>query len=103
MNIIVNAQAAEWFKEEVGIREGAGIRFKSKIYANSPINEGFGLAMEADEPMKPIAKTTTDNGILFFVEENDEWFFNGHDLLVDFDEKRKEPVYFYLKDGKPVE
>ncbi|MBF6626549.1 HesB/YadR/YfhF family protein [Tuanshanicoccus lijuaniae] len=103
MNIIVSSQAAEWFKEEVGIREGAGIRFKSKIYGNSPVTEGFAIAMEADEPMNPIAKTVTENGLLFFVEENDEWFFNGHDLSVEFDEKRKEPKYRYLKDGKPIE
>lgn len=103
MKITVNPKSAAWFKEEVGIPEGFGIRFKSKIYANSPINEGFGIAFDVDEPMLPIATTNTENGIMFFVEENDEWFFNGHDLHVDYSEKFKEPRYVYLKDGKPVE
>lgn len=103
MEITVNPKAAAWYKEEVGIREGFGIRFKSKIYANSPMTEGFGIAMDADEPLNPIASLTTDNGVLFFVEENDEWFFNGHDLYVDYDETLKEPRYVYLKNGKPVE
>ncbi|HFI0462952.1 TPA: HesB/YadR/YfhF family protein [Streptococcus suis] len=103
MKIIVSPKAAAWYKEEVGIKPGFGIRFKSKIYANSPVNEGFGLAFDTDEPVNPIAQTTTENGILFFVEENDEWFFNQHDLQVDFNEQLKEPKYVYLKDGIPVE
>lgn len=100
MKIIVSPEAAAWYQEEVGIKEGFGIRFKSKIYADSPIMEGFGLAFDTDEPFKPIAETRTENGILFFVEENDEWFFNGHDLQVDLDNKRQEPTYSYLKDGQ---
>lgn len=103
MEIIVKPKAAAWYQEEVGIKPGFGIRFKAKIYANSPINEGFGLAFDTDEPVQPISQTTTENGILFFVEENDEWFFNGHDLMVDYNEKLKEPRYIFLIDGKVVE
>ena len=102
MKIIVKPEAAAWFKEEVGIKEGFGIRFKSKIYANSPIFEGFGIAMDVDQPMNTIAETVTENGVLFFIEENDEWYFSGYDLLVDYSEKYHEPKYIYLKDGKPV-
>ena len=35
------------------------------------------------------------NGITYFVETGDEWFFQGHDLDVVFDEKLKEPSYSY--------
>lgn len=102
MKIVIEPKAAQWFKEEVGIREGYGIQFKSKIYGNSPINEGFGLSVDIDIPNHP-ATTTEENGILFFIEEEDTWFFGEHDLLVSYDETYQEPKYIYLKNGKPVQ
>ncbi|MDU6523206.1 MAG: iron-sulfur cluster biosynthesis protein, partial [Enterococcus sp.] len=33
------------------------------------------------------------NGMLFFIEEADEWFFKGYDLVVDYDEELDEPKY----------
>lgn len=101
MEITINPQAAKWFKEEVGLKDGFGIRFKSRIYGSSPINDGFSIGIEPDVPLNPIASTKVENGIMFFIEENDEWFFNGYDLYVDFDEKLREPKYIYnLRENK---
>ncbi|MBG9979707.1 hypothetical protein HZY91_01750 [Facklamia sp. DSM 111018] len=103
MKLAVDQAAANWFKEEVGLRKGAGIRFKTKIYSSSPLNKGFGLAIEPSEPSdQPIAEYTADNGIYFFIEENDLWFFDGHDLEVTLDEQGQEPYYHYLKDGVAI-
>lgn len=105
MKINVTTEAAKWFSENVGLPENqkdAGIRFKTMIYASSPVNPGFGLAIEPNLPEKPIAKFTTDEGLLFFVEESDAWFFNDHDLRVDFDAENGEPKYIYLKDGVAI-
>ncbi len=33
----------------------------------------------------------------FFVEEEDVWFFDGHDLYVDYDEKEDELLFDYKK------
>lgn len=97
MQIMVNPKAAQWFKEEVGLNEGFGIRFKTRIYGKSPINDGFTIGIEPDQPLNPIASTVTDNGVLFFIEENDQWYFEGYDLIVDFDEKLQEAKYVYKK------
>lgn len=35
------------------------------------------------------------DGILFFIDEADEWFFKGYDLEVDYDETLDEPVYHF--------
>ena len=48
MKLTVDEKAANWFKDEVGIREGAGIRIKAKIYGGSPVREGFGLAIDPE-------------------------------------------------------
>ncbi|UUX34049.1 HesB/YadR/YfhF family protein [Fundicoccus culcitae] len=99
----VSNEAADWFKEEVGIPEGSGIRIKAKIYASSPINQGFGIAVDSEVPSKPIVKFEAPNGILFFIEDNDSWFFDGYGLKVELDKDLNEPKYIYLKDGKVVE
>ena len=31
----------------------------------------------------------------FFIEEADEWFFKGYDLLVDYDPNLEEPTYHF--------
>ncbi|MPM44453.1 hypothetical protein SDC9_91131 [bioreactor metagenome] len=33
----------------------------------------------------------------FFIEEADEWFFKGYDLVVDYDAKKDEPAYHFEK------
>ena len=38
-----------------------------------------------------------DVDVNFFIEENDQWYFDGYDLIVDFDEKLQEPKYVYKK------
>lgn len=102
MNLTVDEKAAKWFKTEVGIREGAGIRIKAKIYGGSPVREGFGLAIDPIEPLSPVVSFKADNGVLFFIEDNDEWFFDGHDLLITLSDTYNEPHYIYSKDGVAI-
>lgn len=33
------------------------------------------------------------DGIIYFIEEIDDWFFKGYDLIVDYDEKNDELCY----------
>lgn len=102
MQITVEPKAAAWFKEEVGLPAGSGVRFLAKVYGCSPVNSGFSLAMETNYPVNPSVTLTSDNGVFFFIEERDEWFFDGHDLTVSFDEKLKEPKYIYMKNGVAI-
>ncbi|MDO4432807.1 MAG: iron-sulfur cluster biosynthesis protein [Aerococcaceae bacterium] len=102
MKLIIEPQAAAWFKEEVGLPEGSGVRFLVKVYGCSPVNSGFSLAMETNYPANPSVSVRAENGVHFFIEEQDEWFFDGHDLQVSYNETLKEPKYLYLKDGVAI-
>ena len=48
MELKVDPASVAWFKEEVGLPQGAGVRFLVKVYGCSPINSGFSLAMETN-------------------------------------------------------
>ncbi len=44
MKIEVSEKALRWFKEEVGLEKGKKVRFYTKIYGTSPVQEGYSLA-----------------------------------------------------------
>ena len=96
MQLTIDKKAQAWFEEEMGVSKERGVRFLGKVYGCSPIHEGFSLAVEVDAPSNPYV-SVEENGITYFVETGDEWFFRGHNLEVSFDEKLKEPSYNYTK------
>lgn len=97
MEITVSEAAIKWFKEEVGLTEGDMVKFYSQIYGNSPVQENFALAFTIDnEPVDMEVKAEVA-GIVFYVEERDIWFFSGHNLHVDFNERKDELEYSYSK------
>ncbi|KIL48760.1 hypothetical protein KP77_19710 [Jeotgalibacillus alimentarius] len=96
MNIIVTDDALEWFKNEMLIEEGAHVRFFAKYGGSSAVQEGFSLGVSKDEPGEPAAEAEKD-GIHFFVEESDLWYFDGHDLHVSYNAKLDGPEYEYKK------
>jgi uncharacterized protein YneR len=95
MEIKISNQAQKWFKEEIGLEKGVPVKFYVQMYGNSPVQKGYSLAFTKEDPIHNYIGTEVD-GILFFVEEPDLWFFDGHDLLVDYDEKLDEIVYKYV-------
>ncbi|MHC5247744.1 HesB/YadR/YfhF family protein [Enterococcus sp. LJL90] len=94
MKITVTDQALAWFKKELTFPAGSGVHFYGKVYGATNVHEGFSVGMSVDQPVAPIYSETID-GILFFVEETDAWFFADYDLLVDYDEKLEEPNYTF--------
>lgn len=97
MKIEVSEKALHWFKEEVGLENGKKVRFYSKIYGTSPVQEGYALAFTIDNDSSDAAVHVVSDGITFFVGESDLWFFNGHDLHIEYNEGMDEVEYKYIK------
>ncbi|MCI2254047.1 HesB/YadR/YfhF family protein [Domibacillus sp. PGB-M46] len=98
MNIDITNEALNWFKEEMQAAEGDTVRFYVRYGGSSPLHEGFSLGMTKDEPLEP-AVTVSHEGVTYFVEEKDVWYFDGHHLKVTYDEKLQEPAFEYIKDS----
>jgi uncharacterized protein YneR len=94
LNIHISKAALTWFKEEVGLDTGSYVRFYPMIYGNSPVQENFSLGFSIEAPVDAIASSEAE-GIHFYVEETDVWYFNGHDLYVEFNEAMDEVEYQY--------
>ncbi|WP_046176131.1 HesB/YadR/YfhF family protein [Domibacillus indicus] len=98
MKIEITNQAKKWFEEEMQVKKGGFVRFYVRYGGSSPLHEGFSLGAAKDEPIEPDVTVSYD-GITYFVEEKDVWYFDGHDLKVGFDDALQEPAYEYIKEA----
>jgi uncharacterized protein YneR len=92
MNIIVTPKALDWFKKELDLQAGDAVRFFARYGGCSTVQKGFSLGLAKEDPVEPAAQTTVD-GITFFVEDQDRWYFDDHDLTVDVNEETDEPMF----------
>lgn len=94
MKIVITEQAMQWFKEEMEVEQGDMVRFYARYGGSSPFHEGFSLGMNREEPHE-IGVETKHEGVRFYIEKSDEWFFNAHNLHVAVDETLDELHYTY--------
>ena len=94
MEIKLSKEALHWFRQEMEVETGDYIRFYARYGGSSPFHEGFSLGMNRELPHE-IGVETVIEDIHFYIEKSDEWFFNGHHLLVDVDATNDELSYSY--------
>ncbi|CUS26080.1 hypothetical protein FC70_GL000523 [Paucilactobacillus oligofermentans DSM 15707 = LMG 22743] len=100
MKITVTKQASNWFHNEMGLKSGNGVRFFGKVYGKTPVHDGFSIGMARDDRALHASSTTEYDGVRYFVDGLDDWFFKGYDLTVDYDEKTDGPKYEYINNGE---
>jgi uncharacterized protein YneR len=94
MNFSISNKAADWYKNELDLNTGDKIRFYVRYGGHSPIQKGFSLGISPDSPSNTSIKVE-EAGITFFIENDDLWFFDNHDLEIDLNEKMNEPEFIY--------
>ncbi|MFC0471826.1 HesB/YadR/YfhF family protein [Halalkalibacter kiskunsagensis] len=95
MNIQITKPALQWFKDELDIKgEGEFIRFFARYGGCGSIQSGFSLGISQEKPSIIGTKEEID-GIIFFIEEDDLWYFKGHDLKVKYSRKHDEIEFVY--------
>ncbi len=97
MKIVISKSALTWFKDEVELKKGDKVKFYPKVYGNSPVQEGFSLGFTVDNTPIDLVTKFEAEGLMFYIEETDMWFFNGHDLHVDYNPKTDEIEYSYTQ------
>ncbi|WP_088105294.1 HesB/YadR/YfhF family protein [Halalkalibacter urbisdiaboli] len=96
MKIEITKPALAWFKQEFDL-QGKGeetIRFYARLGGCASIQTGFSLGISQDTP-STIGVSQEMEGILFFIEQEDLWFFKQYDLKVKFSRKRNEIEFVY--------
>lgn len=97
MKIVLTDRALKWFKEDYGVKEDEYVKFYPQIYGTSPVQDNFALAFnKVDQPIDKGVIVEIEN-IRFLVEQDDLWFFDGHDLKVDYLDDEDEVIFDYQK------
>lgn len=73
MNLTISPEAMQWFKKELVVDQGSGIRFFGKIYGKTQVHDGFSVGMSVDKPERPIVEQTID-GLLFLLMKQTNGF-----------------------------
>ncbi|WP_332694656.1 HesB/YadR/YfhF family protein [Halalkalibacter lacteus] len=95
MNIQITKPALQWFKDELDIKEeGEYIRFFARYGGCGSIQSGFSLGVSQEQP-SIIGSQEVVDGITFFIEEEDLWYFKGLDLKVKYSRKNEEIEFVY--------
>ncbi|RSL34437.1 hypothetical protein D7Z54_04590 [Salibacterium salarium] len=94
-NITLTQPAVKWFQKEMNTKPGDYIRFYARYGGISPIHPGFSIGITKSEQPYEVAVQTQENGVTFFIEETDKWYFDGYDLHVKFSRKDDQIKYEY--------
>jgi uncharacterized protein YneR len=94
MNINMSEKAFAWYKDELQLQKGDHVRFFVRYGGCSTVQKGFSLGVHKEEPIDAGAIFEKE-GITFFIEERDLWYFDGRNLHIDFDDKLNEPIFIY--------
>ncbi|MFZ3587788.1 HesB/YadR/YfhF family protein [Bacillus sp. DJP31] len=96
MKLTIEDKAANWYLEELYLHQGDFIRFFVRYGGYGTVQSGFSLGVNKDTPDE-IGLQVESKGITFFVEQKDLWYFDGHDLQVQYNDKYREPEFHYEK------
>lgn len=96
MNIHISKEAAQWYTSEMNLNYGDYVRFFARYGGCSNVQNGFSLGISTEEPMTIGTKEVLD-GITYYIEEKDLWFFDDYDLFVEYNADLDEPEFNYKK------
>ena len=102
--ISISPEASKWIREGMGVPEGGGVHFFGRVYGETNAHEGFSTGMSRhDQPVQPLVDQGVD-GVHYYIEESENWFFEGLDVQVDYDKSIDGPVYYYTpNDGSKLD
>ena len=96
MKLTISEQAANWYETELELQKGDSLQFFTRYGGYSNVQAGFSLGVQKSEP-QIAGVSTTINEITYFIEENDLWYFDDHDLHIHYNSKQNEPEFVLMK------
>lgn len=92
MKIHISNEAADWYKDELYLKQGDFVRFFARYGGISTVQQGFSLGLSTEKPEDIGAQQVID-GVTFFIEDKDIWYFDDKDLYIDFNAEDAEPEF----------
>lgn len=96
MSFNVTEAAAQRYKQEMQLEQGDYVRFYVRYGGTNGPGNGFSLGIRIIHPMA-IGEQVEREGITFFIEQDDMWFLQDADLIVQHNAKTEEIEFIYEK------
>jgi len=93
MEIKISEDAFKWFHEEMEVAAGEWVRFFVR-FGGAGLQPGFSLGVTKDHPHEAAVEVERDQ-VNYYIEQNDLWYFDGHDLSVSVNDELDELDYSY--------
>ena len=94
MKLDITKEAVKWYENEYEITEITSLRFFVRYGGVGGLVPGFSLGISLEEPNDIYAKKEIDK-LTFYIEQEDKWYFEKHDLYIDFNQELNEPEFIY--------
>lgn len=94
MEIKITDDATDWYERELEVKAGDSIRFFVRYGGVGGRIPGFSLGINLEQP-NTVHASISINGITYYIEEADAWYFDENNLMVHLDEKLQEPQFTY--------
>jgi uncharacterized protein YneR len=92
MQIKMSDQVFQWYKDELSLTDGDFIRFYVRYGGFNSFIKGFSLGIDKETPEQNHTRIEKD-GITFFIDNRDTWYFDEKDLAIEFNEQLGEPEF----------
>lgn len=92
MKITISEDAAQWYKNELNLKDNTYLRFFARYGGFGGHIPSFSLGVSEQPPLNMHTSTTIKN-IVFYIEESDAWYFEDQNLFVTLDENSDEPQF----------
>ncbi len=88
----ITQPAAKWYIDELDLQQGDCVRFFVRYGGFGGIHKGFSLGIAISKPQDPSLQTEA-SGVTFFVENSDQWYFDGYNFHIKYSRKYDEVNY----------
>ncbi|RKQ30514.1 HesB/YadR/YfhF family protein [Oceanobacillus halophilus] len=96
MKLTISENANNWFKNELELHQGDAVRFSGKLYGKTEVHDNFSVGLRIDQPQDVLVEQTID-GVTYFIEKFDDWFFNGYDFNIEYDNQNNDIIYRFIE------
>ncbi|MBY0009900.1 HesB/YadR/YfhF family protein [Paenibacillus typhae] len=94
MDMTISPEAAAWFKKELNLKNGDSIRLFPRYSSGGGLHPGFSLGIATEPPARPAAEAEQE-GLIFYMEEQDLWYMEGYSLSINYVAAEDDIEYVY--------
>ncbi|MBB3110264.1 uncharacterized protein YneR [Paenibacillus phyllosphaerae] len=95
MKVIVEAEAARWYKKEMALQDGDQLHVFVRLGGCGSVQPGMSLGIMKENATGPNIHQTVE-GIDFYMLEEQLWYLDEKDLHIRYDAKHDE-AYFHVE------